>query len=207
MIIIQLYIYKYITTTTYYCSQQLPCNMSTTISDNPGHGKYSTWLKDGSEIIYRPTGGRWKIGTVVDDRIYNENCAAVFPGEVYHVTYTGKDSIDFGIGPDGMNSGHRNWEVFTPNMDGHKDFGKMSDIRIQILNADKTPTSVLSGLFESTPNGIIPKDSIKKNMDSTNSELVDIWRKDGAEAAVRSMFTDSKTGRRLSYAEMRSMYG
>lgn len=107
----------------------------TTLSNNPGHGKYGTWLKDGSEIIYREKGGSWVIGTVVDDRIYNDTCAAVFPGEVYHVTYTGKDSIDFGIGPDGMNTGDRDWEVFTPKMDGHKDFGKISDIRIQLLNA------------------------------------------------------------------------
>jgi hypothetical protein len=165
----------------------------TTFSNNPGHGKYGTWLKDGSEIIYRRIGGSWKIGTVVDDRIYNDKCVAVFPGEIYHVTYTGKDCIDFGISTDGMNSGYRSWEVFTPNMDGHKDFGKISDIRLQILNADKIKTrpSLVSGLFESKPNGIIPKNSIKKNMDSANSEMVDIWRKDGIEEAVKSMFTDS----------------
>lgn len=107
----------------------------TTFSNNPGHGKYGTWLKDGSEIIYRRQGGSWKIGTVVDDRIYNDTCVAVSLGEIYHVTYTGKDCIDFGINTDGMNSGHRDWEVFTPKMDGHKDFGKISDIRIQLLNA------------------------------------------------------------------------
>ena len=83
----------------------------TTFSNNPGHGKYGTWLKDGSEIIYRRQGGSWKIGTVVDDRIYNDTCVAVSLGEIYHVTYTGKDCIDFGINTDGMNSGHRDWAL------------------------------------------------------------------------------------------------
>ena len=45
------------------------------------------------------------------------------------------------------------------------------------------------------------------NMDDTNKKAVDVMATEGMEAAVKHMFTDEKSGRQLSYAEMRSRYG
>ena len=44
-------------------------------------------------------------------------------------------------------------------------------------------------------------------MDEVNKKAMDVWEEDGMQAAVKHMFTDQKTGRQLSYAEMRSLYG
>lgn len=44
-------------------------------------------------------------------------------------------------------------------------------------------------------------------MDDGNKKALDVMAKEGAEAAVKHMFTDKDTGRTLSYAEMRSLYG
>ncbi len=46
-----------------------------------------------------------------------------------------------------------------------------------------------------------------KNMDDKNKKALDVWNKQGPEAAIKHMFTDSETGRQLSYSEMRSLYG
>ena len=44
-------------------------------------------------------------------------------------------------------------------------------------------------------------------MDDANKKALDVMAKQGMEAAVEHMFTDQDTGRKLSYAEMRSLYG
>ena len=40
-----------------------------------------------------------------------------------------------------------------------------------------------------------------------NQKATDVMAEQGMEAAVEHMFTDQQSGRKLSYAEMRSMYG
>ena len=45
------------------------------------------------------------------------------------------------------------------------------------------------------------------NMDDTNKKAVDVMATEGMEAAVKHMFTDEKSGRQLSYAEMRMRFG
>ena len=44
-------------------------------------------------------------------------------------------------------------------------------------------------------------------MDDTNKRALKVMVEEGVDAAVKHMFTDQKTGRALSYAEMRSRYG
>ena len=46
-----------------------------------------------------------------------------------------------------------------------------------------------------------------EGMDDTNKKAVDVMAEEGMETAVKHMFTDEKSGRTLSYAEMRSRYG
>ena len=46
-----------------------------------------------------------------------------------------------------------------------------------------------------------------KQMDSLNKAAVDVMANEGMNAAVNHMFTDVKTGRKLSYGEMRMRYG
>ena len=44
-------------------------------------------------------------------------------------------------------------------------------------------------------------------MEQHNKEATDVMAKEGMDAAVKYMFTDRKTGRQLSYGEMRMLYG
>ena len=44
-------------------------------------------------------------------------------------------------------------------------------------------------------------------MDEANKKATDVMTEQGMEAAIEHMVTDQQTGRKLSYAEMRSMYG
>ena len=46
-----------------------------------------------------------------------------------------------------------------------------------------------------------------KAMDDNNKEALKVAAEEGMDAAVKHMFTDQKSGRQLSYAEMRSRYG
>lgn len=48
---------------------------------------------------------------------------------------------------------------------------------------------------------------IGKGMDEANRTALQVMANEGSAAAVRHMFTDQKTGRTLSYAEMRMLYG
>ena len=59
------------------------------------------------------------------------------------------------------------------------------------------PNKVISNIVK---NGI-------DNMDDNNKKACNILATEGASAAVKHMFTDPKTGKPLSYAEMRSLYG
>lgn len=54
--------------------------------------------------------------------------------------------------------------------------------------------------------------NFKKNilysyMDSENKKILDVMVDEGGKKSVKQMFTDSETGRELSYSEMRSRYG
>jgi plasmid rolling circle replication initiator protein Rep len=54
--------------------------------------------------------------------------------------------------------------------------------------------------------------NFKKNilyscMDNKNKEILDVMASEGGKKAIEHMFTDSDTGRKLSYSEMRSRYG
>lgn len=54
--------------------------------------------------------------------------------------------------------------------------------------------------------------NFKKNilysyMDSENKKILDVMADEGGKKSVKQMFTDSETGRELSYSEMRSRYG
>ena len=51
------------------------------------------------------------------------------------------------------------------------------------------------------------KTSFYEGMDDANKKATDVMAEQGIEAAVEHMFTDQQTGRKLSYGEMRSMYG
>ena len=44
-------------------------------------------------------------------------------------------------------------------------------------------------------------------MDERNKKAYKVLATKGEAAAVKHMFTDDKTGRQLSYSEMRSRYG
>ena len=44
-------------------------------------------------------------------------------------------------------------------------------------------------------------------MDDNNKKALNVMATEGADAAIKYMFTDQETGRQLSYSEMRSRYG
>tara|TARA_B110000908_G_C9920868_1_gene299617 strand:+ start:282 stop:521 length:240 start_codon:yes stop_codon:yes gene_type:complete len=46
-----------------------------------------------------------------------------------------------------------------------------------------------------------------KNMDEDNKKALNVMKTEGADAAVKHMFTDQETGQQLSYSEMRMRYG
>ena len=46
-----------------------------------------------------------------------------------------------------------------------------------------------------------------EGMDDANKKGLDIMENEGMDAAVKYMFTDQKSGRQLSYSEMRTRYG
>ena len=79
-----------------------------------------------------------------------------------------------------------------------------------------TPEGTPEGTPDGTPEGTSDKageeDMVCKTpqyevMDDTNRRAFTVMAEEGVDAAVKHMFTDQKTGRALSYAEMRSRYG
>ena len=48
---------------------------------------------------------------------------------------------------------------------------------------------------------------LDKGMDDANKKALDVMATKGIDEAVKHMFTDQKTGRQLSYGEMRMRYG
>ena len=48
---------------------------------------------------------------------------------------------------------------------------------------------------------------IERGMDEANRAALQVMANEGSAAAVKHMSTDQKTGRKLSYAEMRMLYG
>lgn len=48
---------------------------------------------------------------------------------------------------------------------------------------------------------------IEKGMDEANRTALQVMANEGSAAAIKHMFTDQNTGRTLSYAEMRMLYG
>ncbi len=51
------------------------------------------------------------------------------------------------------------------------------------------------------------KQEFNNGMDEINKAALKVLQTEGTDAAVKHMFTDDKTGRQLSYSEMRSRYG
>ena len=51
------------------------------------------------------------------------------------------------------------------------------------------------------------KTRLSQEMDKLNKDAINIMASQGAEAAIKHMFTDQDTGRQLSYSEMRMRYG
>lgn len=45
------------------------------------------------------------------------------------------------------------------------------------------------------------------DMDSNNQKAMDVMATQGMDAAVKHMFTHPKTGKPMTYGEMRSLYG
>tara|TARA_B100001094_G_C17424638_1_gene436266 strand:- start:152 stop:376 length:225 start_codon:yes stop_codon:yes gene_type:complete len=48
---------------------------------------------------------------------------------------------------------------------------------------------------------------INPNMDEANKTAANVFNTQGEKAFLKHIFTDQETGRQMSYAEMRSMYG
>jgi hypothetical protein len=78
------------------------------------------------------------------------------------------------------------------------------------------PPKNMSNTSEGTPEGTSDKageeDMVCKTphyeaMNNTNKRALKVMVEEGVDAAVKHMFTDQKTGRALSYAEMRLCYG
>ena len=62
-------------------------------------------------------------------------------------------------------------------------------------------------LFEQNARGeLVPSKDLKKNMDTANANILDVWHTQGEQAAVAAMFTGDN-GETLSYSEMRMRYG
>ena len=47
----------------------------------------------------------------------------------------------------------------------------------------------------------------KPNMDENNSKAVDVFIEKGNEEGIKNLFTDPETGKPLTYAESRMLYG
>lgn len=70
-----------------------------------------------------------------------------------------------------------------------------------ITSKDKTDIKVVEG------SGNKLEFANYKDMDSNNKKAADILSSKGSKEAVKFMFTHPKTGKKLSYSEMRSLYG
>ena len=72
------------------------------------------------------------------------------------------------------------------------------------MTSDTQHNGSMSGVV-----GTVGKVSIidKNKMDDANRKAIEILEKDGLSAAIKHMFTDKKTGRTLTYGEMRTLYG
>lgn len=59
-----------------------------------------------------------------------------------------------------------------------------------------------------TTNTEVKEKSMSENlMDDANKTAIDVLATKGIDAAIKYMFKDEKTGRPLSYGEMRARYG
>ena len=75
------------------------------------------------------------------------------------------------------------------------------DVESKAKSVDKSTNKVVKG------SGVTLPYANYKDMDEANKNAADVLASQGSDAAVDYMFTDQKTGRKLSYAEMRGMYG
>ena len=66
-------------------------------------------------------------------------------------------------------------------------------------------TSIDGQVTNNTVTKVKPQDSNK--MDDVNKKALKVITEKGLEEGARYMFTDQKTGKQRSYAEMRSLYG
>ena len=70
---------------------------------------------------------------------------------------------------------------------------------------DKSDINSQNNSAQTFVNNIIDKNINKMN--SHNQEAAIVMKTQGVEAAIEHMFTDQKTGTKLTYAEMRARYG
>ena len=75
------------------------------------------------------------------------------------------------------------------------------EVDLKVKSVDKSTNKVVKG------SGVTLPYANYKDMDEANKNAADVLASQGSDAAVDHMFTDQKTGRKLSYAEMRGMYG
>ena len=73
----------------------------------------------------------------------------------------------------------------------------INPINVKILNVWRVHknknTIINSGIYD--------------KMDERNQKAMDVWAEKGLDSAIKHMFTDEETGRRLTYGEMRARYG
>tara|TARA_B100000902_G_C27304095_1_gene914420 strand:- start:720 stop:1322 length:603 start_codon:yes stop_codon:yes gene_type:complete len=74
------------------------------------------------------------------------------------------------------------------------------------FNAKKNTAQKFQQYFNNKKNREC-KCCIKNNMDKRNQNALNVLQNEGTKAAIKHMFTDDKSGRQLSYSEMRSRYG
>jgi len=82
----------------------------------------------------------------------------------------------------------------------HKSPNELSEILRSMAKTDEDDDGKqMAKLYQQT--------GFAKAMDENNKKALDVMAKEGMDAAVKHMFTDQKSGRQLSYAEMRSRFG
>ena len=96
------------------------------------------------------------------------------------------------------NSKHANRLAFEPMEEWYnKKMFRVTPVpSIDIANQIKT----------SIENGTL-LDAVMPHMDDNNKKAAEVMKTQGMDAAVKHMFTHPKTGRPLSYSEMRYLYG
>lgn len=82
------------------------------------------------------------------------------------------------------------------------------------LVVDDNEKKKIKELFKDKPENTVTEGSGKdiplanyEQMDESNKKAADVMASQGMKAAIEYMFTDQKTGGKISYAEMRARFG